>query len=259
MNTDVSLFAVILGLSTAFVAGLVGSFALMKRMTLAGDVLSHLALPGLALAFTWHVQPLTGAAATLAVGVMVIHQIQRRGGLATESAIGVVFVAALAIGTLLTPAEDLIDALFGGFGEVTAGGMLLGLAGCALVAAVIYRLRHQLVLGIFSPDLARSVKIDVERVNLLYLLAFALTTLLGLRFLGALLVGAMIIVPPAVARRLTNTLDRFLLLASLASVISVGLGFLVAWRWHLALGPTIVGVASLLFALTLLRPAERSA
>jgi zinc transport system permease protein len=252
MNATFSLFAVVLGLSTAFVAGMVGSFALMKRMTLAGDVLSHLALPGLALAFIWRIQPLIGAAATLAAGVIMIHQLQRRSGLAAESAIGVVFVAALAVGTLLTPAEDLIDALFGGFGAVTIGGMLLGLAGCGAVATTIYTLRHRLILGIFSPDLARSVKIDVERVDFLYLCAFALATLLGLQFLGALLVGAMIIVPPAVARRLANTLDRFLLLSSLASVTSVALGFFIAWRWHLPLGPTIVGVASFLFVLALM-------
>ena len=245
------MMAVILGLAAALVAGLVGSFALMKRMTLAGDVLSHLALPGLGLAFLWHIQPLVGAAATLAIGVVLVHELQRRGGLATESAIGVVFVAALAIGTLLTPTEDLIDALFGGFGKITPLGFLLGIAGCALVVATMFVLRHKLILGIFSPDLARSLKVDVDRVNFLYLCTFGLTILLGLQFLGALLVGAMIIVPPAAARRLSNTLDRFLILSSLISMISVGLGFVIAAQWHIALGPAIVGVASALFAVTL--------
>ncbi|HEX9407077.1 MAG TPA: ATP-binding cassette domain-containing protein [Thermoanaerobaculia bacterium] len=74
-----------------------------------------------------------------------------------------------------------------------------------------------------------------------------------LRFLGALLVGAMIIVPAAVGRRLTNSLDWFLIVSSAASVAAVGIGFAIASRWHLALGPTIVGVASAMFALTLLR------
>lgn len=251
--SDSSAFAVILGLASAMVAGLVGSFALMKRMTLAGDVLSHLALPGLGFAFLWHFHPLIGGAATLAIGVVLIHQLQRRGGLATESAIGVVFVAALAIGTLITPAEDLIDALFGGFGTITTGGLLLGLSGCAIVAVTIFRLRHALILGIFSPDLARSLRIDVERIDFLYLCTFAVAILLGLQFLGALLVGAMIIVPPAVARRLSNTLDRFLILSSLVGMISVGLGFAISARWHVALGPTIVGVASAMFALSLVK------
>lgn len=251
--TTASLFAVILGLVSALVAGLVGSFALMKRMTLAGDVISHLALPGLGLAFLWHFPPLAGAAATLAIGIIFIDQLQRRSGLIVESAIGVVFVAALAIGTLVTPTEDLIDALFGGFGEITTSGFVLGLAGCAVVAATIYVLRHELILGIFSPDLARSLRINLDRANLLYLCSFGLTVLLGLRFLGALLVGAMIIVPPAVARRLTSTLDQFLILSALTSMVSVGLGFAISFRWHLALGPTIVAVASLIFAASLAR------
>jgi ABC-type Mn2+/Zn2+ transport system permease subunit len=251
--TAAQFFAVFLGLSAALVAGLVGSFALMKRMTLAGDVISHLALPGLGLAFLGHFPPLAGAAATLAIGIVLIHQLQRRSGLIVESAIGVVFVAALAIGTLVTPTEDLIDALFGGFGKINAGGFVLGMTACAAVVATIYLLRHQLILGIFSPDLARSLKIHVDRANFLYLCAFGLTVLLGLQFLGALLVGAMIIVPPAVARRLSTTLDRYLVLSALTSMAAVGLGFAISARWHLALGPTIVAVASLLFAASLLK------
>ncbi|MEA2325125.1 MAG: zinc transport system permease protein [Thermoanaerobaculia bacterium] len=246
-----SVFAVVLGLASALVAGLVGSFALMKRMTLAGDVISHLALPGLGLAFLWHFPPLAGAAATLAIGIVLIDQLQRRSGLIAESAIGVVFVAALAVGTLVTPTEDLIDALFGGFAAINAFGFVLGLAGCAIVAATIYLLRHQLILGIFSPDLARSLKINVDRANTLYLASFGLTVLLGLHFLGALLVGAMIIVPPAVARRMASTLDQYLILSALTSMTAVGLGFAISFEWHLPLGPTIVAVASLIFAASL--------
>ncbi len=253
MTTSAAL-SVILGLTTAVVAGLVGSFALMKRMTLAGDVVSHLTLPGLGLAFLWGLNPLVGAAATLAIGIILIDQLQRRSGLATETAIGVVFVAALAIGTLLTPTEDLIDALFGGFHEITPLGFAAALIACAAVLAAIFALRHQLILIIFSPDLAATMKIDVARVNFIYLCVFGVTILLGLRFLGALLVGAMIIVPAAIGRRFAASLDGFLLASSLASIVAAGAGFAVASHWKLALGPTIVGIASLMFALSLLKP-----
>ncbi|MGZ7078226.1 MAG: metal ABC transporter permease, partial [Thermoanaerobaculia bacterium] len=63
MSAD-TLYTITLALATAAIAGIVGSFALMKRMTLAGDVISHLALPGLGAAFLWHINPLAGAAAT---------------------------------------------------------------------------------------------------------------------------------------------------------------------------------------------------
>jgi ABC-type Mn2+/Zn2+ transport system permease subunit len=246
-------FTIVLGLSSALVAGLVGSFALMKRMTLAGDVISHLALPGLGLAFLWHYPPLAGAAATLGIGIILIHQLQQRSGMITESAIGVVFVAALAIGTLVTPTEDLIDALFGGFGTINRNGFILGIAGCAAVAITVALLRHQLILGIFSPDLAKSLGVHLARANFLYLCAFGLTVLLGLQFLGALLVGAMIIVPPAVARRLATTLDQFLIISAVTSMAAVGFGFAISAHWHLPLGPTIVAIASVFFAGTLLR------
>lgn len=248
-----TILAALLGLVTAVVAGVVGSFALMKRMTLAGDVVSHLALPGLGVAFLWKINPLAGAAATLAIGILLIDQLQRRSGLATETAIGVVFVAALAIGTLLTPSEDLIDALFGGFGTITPGGFAAAVAGCAAVLVTMYVLRHELIVIIFSPDLAAAMKIKVARVNLIYLCAFGLTILLGLRFLGALLVGAMIIVPAAIGRRFATTLDRFLVASSIASVAAVGLGYAVAARFHLPLGPAIVGTASAMFAASLLK------
>ncbi|HSP16590.1 MAG TPA: metal ABC transporter permease [Thermoanaerobaculia bacterium] len=252
--TTSAVLSVILGLSTAVVAGLVGSFALMKRMTLAGDVVSHFTLPGLGIAFLWGLNPLVGAAATLAIGILMIDQLQRRSGLATETAIGVVFVGALAVGTLLTPTEDLIDALFGGFREIKPAGFALGIVACAVVLLTIFALRHRLILIIFSPDLAAATKINVARVNFIYLCLFGVTILLGLRFLGALLVGAMIIVPAAIGRRFATSLDGFLIASSLASVVAVAAGFVVASHWHLSLGPTIVGVASAMFGASLVKP-----
>jgi ABC-type Mn2+/Zn2+ transport system permease subunit len=245
--TGMNAYVVVLGLATAAVSGLVGAFALMKRMTLAGDVVSHLALPGLGLAYLWHVHPIIGAAATLGIGIVVIHQLQRGSNLATETAIGVVFVAALALGALLTPEQDLVDALFGGFSPVTLPGFGLGFLGCLAVVLSIARLRHELILIVFSPDLAKSIGIRVDRVNFVYFCTFGLTILLGLQFLGALLVGALIIVPAAAGRQLAGTLAGFLAASAACGVASVGVGFAIAAHWHLSLGPTIVGVSCALF------------
>src|SRR5450756_2169271 len=107
------LYSIILALATALAAGIVGSFALMKRMSLAGDVVSHIALPGLGLALLFHINPLVGAAAALMLGTVLIWRLEKEATLTTDVAIGVIFTAALAIGTLVTPSEDLIEALFG--------------------------------------------------------------------------------------------------------------------------------------------------
>ncbi len=256
-------YAIILVLLTALAAGLVGSFALMKRMSLAGDVVSHIALPGLGLAMLLHINPLVGAAVALLLGTLLIWYLQKRGTMTTDVAIGVIFTAALAIGTVLTPSEDLIEALFGGFQTLTLLWFIVGMGAVAVVISFIVSFRHRLILSLFSPELAAATGVNVSRLNLYFLMVFSLTVLLGLRFLGALLVGALIIVPAAIGRQLTHTLNAFLLTSAMASVLSVGLGFTISRFYphfaigpvtmNLALGPAIIAVATVLFLLSLLR------
>jgi len=256
-------YSIILVLLTAFAAGLVGSFALMKRMSLAGDVVSHIALPGLGLALLFNINPLIGAAVALLLGTILIWRLQKSSTLTTDVAIGVIFTAALAIGTLVTPSEDLIEALFGGFKSLTMFWFVIGVLAVAVIVIFILVFRHQLILSLFSPELAAATGVNVSLLNLYFLLAFSLTVLLGLRFLGALLVGALIIVPAAIGRQLTHTLTAFLLTSSLASVLSVALGFTLSRFYphftighvtlNLALGPAIIAMATILFLLSLLR------
>ena len=112
MSEPGTVYSIILAFLFAVAAGLVGSFALMKRMILAADVISHVALPGLGLAFLWHFNPLLGGGATLFLGTLLIWQLQKNESFSTEVAIGVVFAGSVAIGAALTPKEDLVDAFF---------------------------------------------------------------------------------------------------------------------------------------------------
>src|SRR5260370_15318638 len=145
-------YSLVLMLLTALAAGLVGSFALMKRMSLAGDVVSHIALPGLGLALLFGINPLIGAATTLLLGTFLIWHLQKSGTLTTDVAIGVIFTAALALGTLLTPSDDLIEALFDGFQRLHILWLRLGCVAVLLIVGLTVKLRHPLALPWFSPD-----------------------------------------------------------------------------------------------------------
>ncbi|HUA00123.1 MAG TPA: metal ABC transporter permease [Candidatus Aquilonibacter sp.] len=244
------LLALLFGLA----AGLVGCFALMKRMLLAGDVISHLALPGLGLAFLYKIDPLIGGAATLFAGTLLVWRLQKKTGLTTDATIGVVFAAALALGAIVTPREDLIDALFGELQQVSLRGFFLGLVATLAIAASLFLLKDRLALTIFSPDLAASTGVNVNRVNLLFLLVFSLTVLVGLRFMGTLLASALIILPAAAARQLTDKLSGFLLVSAAIGVLSVLAGFVfntLVLKLS-TVGPTIVLFSALFFALSLL-------
>lgn len=250
------LFVLILFFSLA--AGMVGCIALMRRMLLAGDVISHLALPGLGLAFAFKFNPLMGGAATLFLGTFLVWQLQRKTGLATEAAIGVVFAAALAIGAAVTPNEDLAESLFGQLRGISVNGFFLGLAAVLFVILSIFLLRDQLSLSIFSTDLAAATGVHIARLDLYFLLLFSLTVLVGLRFMGALLASSLIIVPAATARQLTNKLSDFFLIAVGASLIAVATGFLLnASIFHFSTaGPTIAILSAALFGLSLLARAK---
>jgi zinc transport system permease protein len=250
----------VLALFFALAAGLVGCFALMKRMLLAGDMISHLALPGLGVAFLLKLNPLFGGAATLFLGTFLVWELQKKTGLATEAAIGVTFVAALAIGAAVTPREDLVEALFGESQALSLVGFVFGLAGVLLVIFFIFILKDQLALSIFSADLAAAAGVNVGRLDLYFLLVFSLTVLVGLRFMGALLASGLIIMPAATARQLTDKMPKFLLVSLASSFVSVAAGFLLnmlVFR-RPAVGPIIVIVSALLFCLSFIKRAGRN-
>ncbi len=172
--------------------------------------------------------------------------------------IGVIFAASLALGAILTPTEDLIDALFGEFPVLSLPVFIAGLSAILAIILFVWRFRYELVLNLFSPELAASTGVNLERLNLYFLLIFSLTVLVGLRTMGALLAGALIIVPAATGRRFADSLPRFLIASCAASLIAVAGGLVLSaylFRGH-NVGPTIVIVAAALFALTLLRRAK---
>lgn len=241
------MIALLLSAAVAVAAGLVGCFAVMHRMTLAADALSHVALPGIGIALALGVDPLVGAAATLTLGVLLIWAVERRAGLAVETVIGVVFSLALAGGSLLASSDALIDALFGGAGRLTPAEAAVGFVGTAAVMTFMISQRHRLVIALVSPEIARTAGIHVERQRLWFLLMFALTVALGLRYLGVLLMGSLVIIPPATARGLARDLTGMLALSVGVAVLSTVAGAALADSLGRPTGPLIVVVASGLF------------
>ena len=245
--------AIALSIGAGAAAGLVGCFAVMRRMTLAADAISHIALPGIGLAILLRIHPILGGVAALLVGTMVVWGIENRTRLATETIIGVVFSTALAIGSLITSGDELIEALFGGVGHLATLEATLGLVLSLGVVVFVVLQRHRLVLALVSPEIAHTTGINVRRLNLFFLLIFALTIALGLRYLGVLLVGSLVIIPAATAKRLARSLRGMLVISVAVSIASTTLGTWLSLALHRAPGSMIVLVAAGFFLLSLLR------
>jgi ABC-type Mn2+/Zn2+ transport system permease subunit len=246
-----STLMVAVGMATA--AGLVGCFAVMRRMALASDAISHVALPGIGLALALRLHPLLGGIAALLVGTVLIWALENRTRLPVDTVTGVVFSAALALGAMLTSGESLIEALLGSSGALSLLEAVFGLSAAAAIVVFILRARHRLVVALVSADLARTTGVDVAGLDLLYLLAFAVTVALGLRYLGVLLMGSLIIIPAATARHLAKNLTAMLAIAVAVAVLSTVLGIVTAARLHRESGPVIILIAATVFFLALLK------
>lgn len=236
-----------LSIGMAIAAGLVGSFAVMRRMALASDALSHVALPGIGIALAVNVHPALGGVVALFLGTLVVWSVEQRTRVSTETVIGVVFSLALAVGSLLATGEELVDALLGKPAALQPWEVALGLAGAAAVVAFVLTQRDRLVIALVSRDIARTSGVAVARLELLYLLAFSLTVALGLRYLGVLLMGSLIIIPAAAAKHLARSLDGMLTIAAAVAVSATVAGELLAVRLHRPTGPVIIAIAAALF------------
>jgi ABC-type Mn2+/Zn2+ transport system permease subunit len=250
----IELGSLVLSVAMAVAAGLVGAFAVMRRMTLAADAISHVALPGIGVALLLHVHPILGALVMLFLGTLLIWSLQTRTRISIETVIGVVFTVALAIGSFVTSGEELIDALFGAPGNLGGWEIALGIAGAAAVIVFVLAMKNALIISLVSADIARTAGINVIGLNLVYLFAFALTIALGLRFLGVLLMGSLIIIPAATARRLVTSLGHMLAVSAAVAVVATLAGSYLGTVLHRETGPLIVSVAGAIFFLSLLKP-----
>ncbi|HEY6283721.1 MAG TPA: metal ABC transporter permease [Nitrososphaerales archaeon] len=241
----------IVGGFVGFAAGYLGSIMISKRMALVGDALSHVALPGLALGILFGFNPFLGAFAFLAATAVITWYLQKSTVLPVESIIGVLFVLALAVGILITPQVDLLEALFGNVTTVTTFDVIATSIISVLVVLILRSIYSKLALTMISRELAVSNRINVDALNLLYLLLVSTVVAVGIKEVGTLLVGAVVIVPAAAARNLSSSLFRFSLLSGIFGVISAVAGVVVSGYLGLPAGPLVVLAGAALFVIGL--------
>lgn len=232
-------------------AGYLGSFMVLRRMALVGDALSHVALPGIAIALLYHVNPFLSAFSFLFVAVLAIWIIEEKTTLPTEALVGVFFTFSLALGVLLTPEPELLEALFGDVSNVATADVVLAVVLSLLILAIAFKLKKELLLSIVSRDLAESAKLNIKRSNLIFLLLVAVVVALGVKVVGTLLMGALVVLPAVAARNMAGRFSTFSFLSAGFGVASAVIGGLIAAVFSLPPGPIIVLAAASFFFVSL--------
>jgi len=238
----------VVGIAVGISAGYIGSIMVLEKMALVGDALSHVALPGVAIGLLLNFNPFVGAFAFLFISAVIIWQLQRVTKLSFETLVGAVFTLALAIGILLVPEVDLLEALFG---DITKVGLIDAMAAIVVSIVVIALTRviyRKIVLSLISEELAASKGINVARTNLLFLLLVSLTVAIGIMITGTLLVGFLVVTPAAAARTISGNLSRYVKLSAAFGAIASVAGILLSDFFNILPGPLVVFSGVAIFA-----------
>lgn len=230
-----------------------GSLMVLKRMALVGDALSHVALPGIGIALTYGINPFLGAFAALAVGILLVWKLEKKTDIPAEAIVGLIFAVSLAIGLLVTPEPELLESLFGDIASVSVFDALLAVVLSSVVILVSGLIRKKIALEIISPDLARSEGLNDRLLSLAFLGMVAVVVALGVKVVGTLLMGSLVIIPALAAKNLTRTFGVYSWASLILGAICAVGGIALASALNFPPGPIVVLASAGVFVVSLIR------
>jgi manganese/iron transport system permease protein len=230
----------------------VGCFVILRSMAFLGDAIAHAILPGVAVAYLVGGNLTLGALVAAGIVAAGIAFLSRGGTLQEDTAIGILFTSALALGialisTIHSYASDLSHILFGNLLGVGPSDLLMiGLLGASILILLFVAYRPLLVVT-FDPILAATLRLPIELLRTLFLVIVSLTIVLSLQVIGVALVTAMLVTPAATAYLLTRRFPEMILLSALFGLASGIVGLYASYYLNIASGASIVLAATGLF------------
>lgn len=244
-------------LMVGVVCAVIGCYVVLRSMAFLGDAMAHAILPGVAVAYLVGGSLTVGALVAAVVVALGINFLSQKGAVKEDTAIGILFSAALALGVALissirTYAVDLSHILFGDILGVSSGDLwLTGIIG-VLVLLAIFLLYKPFLVVTFDPVLASTLRMPVVFLRLLLLVLLALSIVVSIQSVGVGLVAAMLVTPAATASLLTRRLPNMMVLSAGLGAFSGVAGLYLSYYTNIASGAAIVLVATALFILAFL-------
>ena len=233
-----------------------GTYVVLRKLAFIGDGLAHASFAGIAIAYLRDGNYWLGAGIATVLTALGIGFIHHRAKLAFDTAIGVMFTAAFALGVfLLSRSEratvDLQSFLFGNILGVGPFDLVMVVVLGAVVAIVVGALWYPLLYSSFDPIVSQAAGIRTRFVEDALLVVLALTIIVSLQLVGIVLVAALLVTPAAAAAQLTKRFIPMMLLSCAFGVVSTTGGLYASYWLRAASGATIVLLATLIFFIAL--------
>ena len=248
--------ALISALVIGITCGAVGTFIILRSLSLMGDAISHAVLPGVALSFMLGINLFIGAIVFGLVASFIISFIKENSVIKGDTAIGITFSSFLALGVILigmaNSSTDLFHILFGNILAVQDSAMWLTLGISGLVLGLLGLFFKGLLLTSFDPVLAKTMGIPVSFYHYLLMGILTLVSVTAMQSVGTILIVSMLVTPAATAYLFAKSLKQMLFLASGIGATSSLLGLFLGYSLNMAVGSSIVLTATLFFLLAFL-------
>lgn len=243
--------ALITSVMVGISAGIIGSFIILRGMSLMGDAISHAVLPGVALSYMLGSSYIIGATVFGMASAALIGFVTKHSRLKNDTAIGIVFSAFFALGIILISfarsSTDLYHILFGNVLAVRDSDMFLTAAVLVIVLIAVPLFYKQLKLTSFAPTIAKSYGWNISAINYGLMFLLTLVAVTSLQTVGTILVIAMLITPAATAYQLTDKLLVMIVLSTVFGTLSSIVGLYFSYSYNLPSGATIVMAAAVFF------------
>ncbi|RZT58477.1 manganese transport system permease protein [Microcella alkaliphila] len=235
----------------AVVCAVLSCWLVLIGWSLMGDAVAHAVLPGVVLAYLVGAPFAIGALVFGLLAVLLIGVVRDTSRIKEDAAIGIVFTSLFALGIVLvsiTPSQiDLGHIVFGNILGVGPADLLqIAIIGAIALSLLIVK-RRDLTLFAFDPAHAHSIGLSPRRLSALLLGLLALTAVVGLQIVGVVLVVALLIIPGATARLLTDRIQRMLVIAPLIAAASSLVGVAASYYLDIASGGAVVVVNAIVF------------
>ncbi|VFP84304.1 High-affinity zinc uptake system membrane protein ZnuB [Candidatus Erwinia haradaeae] len=248
----------ITGILLTTITGPLGSFIIWRRMSYFGDTLAHTSLLGVACGLLLDINPFYTVMMITLLLALILVWLERFSYLALDTLLGILAHSALSLGLVLVSLMsnirvDLITYLFGDLLAMTYNELWRIMIGVMLVLSIlILNWRALLSLTVHS-ELAHVDGINIQRTKIILMLITALTIGISMKFVGALIITSLLIIPAATARRFASSPEQMAILAVIIGALSVTLGLIFSAFYDAPAGPSVVLGSAIIFMLSVIK------
>ena len=259
LNTFLEMFtypfiqkAFIVGSLVAFCCALLGVILVLKRYSMIGDGLSHVAFGALSVAVAFNLAPLKVSIPVVIIAAFLLLKISENAKIKGDAAIGLISTVSLAIGVIAISVTkgmntDITSYMFGSILAMSNSDVILSIV-LSIVVLFIFILFYNKIFAVtFDENFTKAIGIKVEVLNIIISFLTAVTIVLGMRIMGALLISSLIIFPALTSMRVFKTFKSVVISSAIISIICLCLGIIISYIFSIPTGASIVIMNAILF------------